>query len=174
MPRFRVRRYPPTRGFTLIEILVVIGMIGILAGAVLVAVNPLKQFAQARNAKRVSDVNAILNAFSNRIADNGGLYASSTDGTICGPDILQLPHVMTMSNIGETDNVDVRPCLVPAYIPEMPVDPAVGSNTCTNDNCTPGTYKTGYTIAVTNSHRITVCAPQSAVDGMSSPYCLTR
>lgn len=170
-----IRPYSNNRGFTLIEILVVIGMIGILAGAVLVAVNPLKQFAQARNAKRVSDVSAILNAISNRIADNGGLYdTSASTGTSCGPDILQLPTTMTMSNTGETDNVDVRPCLVPNYIPELPVDPSVGKNTCASDACPGGTYQTGYTVAVSDSRRITVCAPQSVADGMSSPYCLTR
>jgi len=169
------KKHPITPGFTLIEILVVIGMLGILASAVLVAVNPLKQFAQARNAKRVSDVNAILNAISDRIADNGGVYDNSAvTGTNCGPDILQIPHTMTMSNTGETDNVDVRPCLVPNYIPEMPVDPSAGSNSCKNDSCAPGTYKTGYTVSVTDSHRITVCAPQSKVDGMADPYCLTR
>ena len=64
------------RGFTLIEILVVIGMLALLSTIVLVAVNPLRQFAEARNAQRQNDVAAILNAISERIADNGGLFIS--------------------------------------------------------------------------------------------------
>lgn len=168
------RSYSSARGFTLIEILVVIGMISILAGAVLVAVNPLRQFAQARNAKRVTDVSAILNAISNRIADNGGVYQLASSTPICGPDILQLPHTMTMGNAGGTDTVDVRQCLVPNYIPEMPIDPTIGMNGCTTDSCAGNSYSSGYTVSITDSHRITVCAPESVTDGMATPYCLTR
>ena len=48
--------------FTLIELLVVIAILGILAAAVLVAINPGKRLAQARDAQRKQDINAIANA----------------------------------------------------------------------------------------------------------------
>src|ERR1700722_12408331 len=69
-------------GFTLIEILVVIGMIAILATIVIIAINPARQFAQGRNSQRVSNVNTILNAIGQRIADNKGVFAGTfNDGS---------------------------------------------------------------------------------------------
>ncbi|OGD86818.1 hypothetical protein A2164_02570, partial [Candidatus Curtissbacteria bacterium RBG_13_35_7] len=50
--------------FTLIELLIVIAIMGILAAAVLVAINPGKRLAQARDAQRKGDINALTNALA--------------------------------------------------------------------------------------------------------------
>lgn len=158
-------------GFTLIEILVVIGMIAILGAVVLIAVNPLRQFAQARNSQRISNVNTIINAIGNRIAENHGLFS---DPTTCP---ISLPTTPTVIGSG-SGKINLRSCLVPGYISEIPVDPSIGSNTCSTDVCA-GTegYDTGYTIATASSTgRITICAPaaaESAISG-SAPYCISR
>jgi len=152
------------RAFTLIEILVVIGIIAILAAIVIVAINPARQFAQARQSQRVSNVNAILNAIGENIADNKGLFTCSSYPTIGSSTVIN----------GTAANI--RPCIVPTYMPELPVDPTSGTNTCASTDAACTTYDTKYTIAQDASGRITVCAPggvEPAIAG-SVAICVTR
>jgi prepilin-type N-terminal cleavage/methylation domain-containing protein len=130
-------------GFTLIEVLIVIGIIAILAAVVLVAINPSRQFAQARNSQRVSNVNALINAIGQNISDNKGLFVCSA-GTV--------PTTATI--LKSTGGYDIRTCLVPNYLPEIPADPAAGSIT------SPTNYDTGYTVSQdATTKRFTVAAP---------------
>lgn len=140
------------KGFTLIEILVVIGIIAVLAAIVIIAINPSRQFAQARNSQRTANVQAILNAVGQRMADNKGLFREVTD-TVCTSDIPTTTPVV----IASTTAANLRPCLVPTYMAEIPVDPTIGVPA----NGT--TYNTGYTIFKDpTTGRITVTAPQAS------------
>lgn len=60
------------KAFTLIEILLVIGMIAVLATVVFVALDPAKRFRDARDAKRSTDAQSILSAVQTFIIDNQG------------------------------------------------------------------------------------------------------
>ncbi len=132
------------KGFTLIELLVVIGILAVLLAITLIAINPARQFAQANNTKRRSDVNAILNAVNQYMADNVGAVPTGVT------DVVQ--------NISDA-GADICAALVPQYIAALPVDPSVNDGVSVTD-CTTVGYDSGYTIAqsATNS-RITVTAP---------------
>lgn len=132
------------RGFTLIEVLIVIGIIAVLAAVVLVAVNPARQFKLARDAQRTSNVNAILNTVGQNMAEHHGLF-------ICGNDTAPTPIPLLPTAIKSSGGFDLARCVVPAYISTLPVDPtAAGAHFATTTD-----YDTGYVIYADAQGRIT-------------------
>lgn len=148
------------QGFTLIEILLVIAIIAILAAIVIVAINPAKQFRDARNAQRESDVNTILNAASQ--------YGIANAGALPGPDSADIPTLAT----GETCNttgekicttdgascatagtIDLSQLVSTNIIVAIPKDPQATAP------------DSGYRIAQNANGRVVVCAPLALTDG---------
>jgi prepilin-type N-terminal cleavage/methylation domain-containing protein len=98
-----------SKGFTLLEILLVIAVIGILAAIVLVSINPNRQINQARQAAINSDKNTIEKALQQVLIDTGS-YPTAIDGVqrkIC-------------SNTVATDCINITTDLEPTYIAAIP------------------------------------------------------
>ena len=138
------------KGFTLIELLVVIGIIGILAAIVVIAVNPGRQFAQARDTQRRSDLLGITNAVyqfaaehDGNLPDNDNDDSASTfptvatcigTGTVAPDACFNLATAGAEDTTADPDTAIDTP-VVPTYIAEIPVDPSTGDS-----------VNTGYTI----------------------------
>ncbi len=136
------------KGFTLIEVLLVMGIIAILATVVLVAINPARQFAQARDTQRVSHINTLLNAVGERIADHKGLFDEG-----CAAGALPTSTVAIKSG-----GYNIHDCLVPTYVSTLPIDPKAGRFSSVTD------YDSGYTIIQDSvTGRVTISAPGTEV-----------
>lgn len=140
------------RGFTLIEILLVVAAIAILSGIVILAVNPSKQLGEARNAQRRADVNTILNAVYQYAIDNNGTIPAT---------ITETATDICATNAGCADLIDLSVITdYEKYLPSMPMDPTVGSGA-----------DTGYSIRKTSYGRIVVSAPSAE---LSADISVTR
>lgn len=130
------------KGFTLVEVLLVVVIIAILAAVVIVAINPGRQISQTNNTQRNADVKAILDAVIEYSIDNRGAFPANISATA----------TVVGSGVGQ---IDICADLVPTYIAEMPFDPTATNAAYTD--CT--SYNTGYTIVEDANGRITVAAP---------------
>ena len=139
-------------GFTLLEMLLVVALIAILASIVILAINPGKQLAEARNAQRRSDVNTILNAIYQYSIDNSGVLPdgipTETEAYICKQDVPLCGTLVDLSVLTTDEK----------YLTAIPQDP---NGACSaNSDC--------YTVVQSNNGRITVAAPYAELDAIIS------
>jgi len=143
------------RGFTLLEILLVVAAIAILAGIVIVAINPGRQLGETRNAQRKVDVRTIVSAIQQYQLRTGALPANIPAGSSCGEDESQ--EICTTDASSCSGLIDLSVLTDnQAYLTAMPTDPS-GSITGSGNG-------TGYMAYITSSNRVTVCAYQAELD----------
>lgn len=152
MLRNQKNSLPTKQGFTLIEILLVIGIIAVLATVVVVALDPAKRFADAKDARRLSDIQSILSAVQQHIVDNKGTLPSGLDSTE-----RQIGTAGSGCSISGNCGVTVDSCIdmsgelsLGHYLKSLPFDPNVTSESTTH-----------YSIQVDSNNIVTVTACDS-------------
>lgn len=98
-------------GFTIVELLIVIVVIGILAAVTIVAYNGIQQ--RGRDSQRQSDVKTIAKALELYYADEGRFPPGSGSTTINSG----------WSTTADSSWANLRNILVPKYISSLPNDP---------------------------------------------------
>lgn len=148
-----MRTYTARYGFTFLEILLVVAAMGILASIVIVAVNPVKQLGDTRNAARQVDVTTIVSAvYQYSIDKEGRIPPSIPTGTECGAGMQQ--EICKIGGSYCAGLVDLYSYIVSSterYLVSLPSDPAVARGV--------GTGYEIYRDPITE--RLTVCAPRA-------------
>jgi len=146
-------------GFTLIELLVVIVIIAVLAVTVYVALDPAKRIKDAKDSRRLTDMESLLTAVHEYIVDNkGALPTGLTTGMVEN----QLGSAATgcilnfggCNVAGATDCVNLATPLA-KYLKSMPIDPGTASAALTQ-----------YTIQVDSNNIVTIkaCAQEGGTN----------
>lgn len=162
------------KGFTLIELLIVIVIISILAAIIYIAIDPAERFAQARNARRRSEVVSILNAILHYQVDHNGTLPTGVDSDSNTSQVLGTAATgcdLTCGAIAQANLEEA--CLdlsIPAvgivdkYLAAIPMDPVSGLAT-----------NTDYYVNRTAGGRIVVgaCDPEDE-NGASVTISVTR
>ncbi len=143
------------------ELAVVLGIVGFLALAIILAVDPVRRLGEARDAVRLADVRAVANAIVRAQTEVGGPFVGresapimyqpagsvqvivADDGGINCGDTKTRPtcgNFQVANGYGKSCVANISG-LVPRYLAEVPVAPAL------NDGSAYGAKGTGYYVA---------------------------
>lgn len=161
-----------SRGFTLVELLIVIAIIAIIASVVFVALDPLKRFRDARDSSRWRDISAVLNAIKIDQVDNGGSYMSEVANMNNNEYYMIVGGVMNSGCDDNNANCDVAVTgdghcvnlynlVTEGYLGSVPVSPATGSTVAWDKGTVNGNEGTGYVLRKDDSGILKIYACES-------------
>ncbi len=106
----RTSRNSLKSGFTIVELLIVVVVIGVLAAIVIVAYSGIQ--ARARDARRLADIQTVSKALQLYYIDNGSYPITAPSG-------MSTAYTDTNCQLG-TKQADWVPGLTPKYLPQLP------------------------------------------------------
>lgn len=113
------------KGFTLVEILIVVSILVILGTATLVGINPMMQIFKGYDAVRKADLQEIKIAFETYYEDHGCYpnFLTKTEITNLGEnyDLTSRENNYVLSQCGSTTGTELE-----GYLDEIPCDPNTG------------------------------------------------
>ena len=136
-------------GYLLLELMPVLSVLAALALIVLLAINPKKQFQEARNIKRRTDITQLADVFASHAREEGRallLQAPLTTGSgieICGDTVT-----------GSCANLLPIGHLRPTFITTIPIDPTSTDPDIHNEH-------TRYFLKRTSGKGFTISAPNA-------------
>ncbi len=128
-----------SKGFTLIELIVVIGILAILAMVVVFYLNPSELLAQARDSTRISDLTSIKSAISLYMATaahpsftaTGPTFTNSNPGTgNCPFSSCASPTITSSTAVDGTGwvQISIQDAEGGSPLPALPIDPVNDNN----------------------------------------------
>lgn len=91
------------KGFTLVELLVVIAVVGILMAAVVVAINPAKKLAQARDSNRKTSIGQLVTALASFYTQTS-VYPGDLADLVTNGELKSIPQTPTGGSFGYVPN----------------------------------------------------------------------
>lgn len=119
------------KGFTMVELIIVIAIIAVLAAGVFVAIDPARRLHEARNSRRQTDVATLLDALVKIQADNRGTHYATVAAATAG-NFYAIGTAAAGCDTTCTAKVTQAACLdlsaVPTnYLASIPTDPSTGT-----------------------------------------------
>lgn len=112
------------KGFTLVELLVVVAIVAILAGALFLVINPLELMKKGRDSKRMSELNGLNKAIAAAMANSSSFtLAARTDSSCSTNSNARSATGVSGSYIQYTSTPSAA---LQSFIPSLPADPRNG------------------------------------------------